>query len=112
MDKAPYLAREGAEETMRSCSCENVERMMREMAARRDDMPEPVKLCHDQIVGEAGKGDCACCMNVLWLYYAFFCENTHSVSEEARHILLPLLEGRMVEDEEEREWVESGRRGK
>lgn len=92
-----------------TCSCEEMERMREEMAARRNEMPERVRLCCDLLLNSAGGEGQPCCMMVWWLYYAFFCENTHSVSEEARHIMLPLIEGRMVSDLEECEWVRSGK---
>lgn len=95
---------------MHTCSCENMNRMIREMEERREEVPERVRLCYDLLVAAQDGEGSPCCMTVMLLYYAFFCENTHSVSEEARHVLIPLIEGRMVGDEEEREWVESGRR--
>lgn len=95
-----------------TCSCEEMERMQEEMAARRNEMPERVRLCCDLFLASPGGEGQPCCLTVLWLYYVFFCENTHSVSEEARHIMLPLLEGRMISDVEECEWVQSGKPGR
>lgn len=87
----------------KTCRCAYMEQMIQGLKEARASASGAERVSLDCLLDMPEEGG-SCCLLMFLAYHRFCVESTHSLREEAEHLLDPLMAGCMVSDEEERAW--------